>query len=79
VITIILKSVIAIATVFVRVISVRNSVVVRHENVTIGLLAVVVVRLVRQNNVRVMQLAVNVILICVLRVVPMISEELIMK
>lgn len=78
-ITIILKSVIAIATVFVRVISVRNSVVVRHENVTIGLLAVVVVRLVRQNNVRVMQLAVNVILICVLRVVPMISEELIMK
>jgi len=79
VITIILKSVIAIATVLVRVISVRNSVVVRHENVTIGLLAVVVVRLVRQNNVRVMQLAVNVILICVLRVVPMISEELIMK
>lgn len=78
-ITIILKSVIAIATVLVRVISVRNSVVVRHENVTIGLLAVVVVRLVRQNNVRVMQLAVNVILICVLRVVPMISEELIMK
>lgn len=78
-ITIILKSVIAIATVFVRVISVRNSVVVRHESVTIGLLAVVVVRLVRQNNVRVMQLAVNVILICVLRVVPMISEELIMK